>query len=112
VSQFSEVKRSRGYRGKFDHSLLNGCSLRNVHILVDDCLKDEIWTEKLLDLLTDLLVQILGLRFILHLLSICDNNPSGTLALVESEALVLDRGIWSGVFIEALVGVVVGNALQ
>lgn len=48
-----------GNGGILDHSLLNGRSLRNVYVLVDNCLKNEIWTEKLLDLVADLLIQIL-----------------------------------------------------
>jgi len=109
-TQLHEVERPRC--GTFNHSSFHGGSFSDSDVAVNDGFQNQTGTEELFHLLADNPVQVLGLRFILHLLSPCSNNPSRTLAFVESEALVLDRGIWSGVLMEALVGVVVGNTLQ
>ena len=112
MGKFGEVEGSRGNRGILHYRFLQSSSFSDSHVLVNQGFKNEVGTKELLNPFANFFVEVLGLRFILHLLSTRNNNPRGTLPLVQSEALVLDRGIWSGVFVEALVGVVVGNTLQ
>jgi hypothetical protein len=79
---------------------------------MNDRLENQTGSEKLFDLPTDLAVKVLGLRFILHLVSTCLDFPEETPGIFKSEALVLEGWIGSRVFVEALVGIVIWNAVQ
>ena len=69
----------------------------DAYVLVDGGFEDQLRSEECLNLSADLLVEVLGLRFILHLLSTRIDNLRGRPPAIEFEAFVLDRGIWSGV---------------
>jgi hypothetical protein len=112
LSQFGKVKGAGGNRRILHDRFLQCSGFSDSNVFVNHGFENELGAEECFHTFTNFFVEVLGLRFILHLLSTHIDNLRGRPPAIEFEAFVLDRGIWSGVVVEALVGVVVGKTLQ